>query len=251
MSLVRHPHGDYLFLPGIAPYSCGVVSASGFEIAHVTLNRPVPYRRGFDLIGSHLKEAGRPRASLCAIELRSPAPFTFAGFSAFNGEYAKILAEWGLFVGGVNPVARTNVAPELASPAESVLYGFSYSRPCGPGLPATFVVAGAGEMPEGVLAHESIVRVGETSPDAMAEKASFVLDLMENRLKGLGAGWPEVTAADVYTVHSLDRLVPDLVLKRMGPAAVHGIRWFQSRPPIIAIEFEMDLRGVRTELRIG
>jgi hypothetical protein len=251
MSLVRHPHGDYLFLPGIAPYSCGVTSAPGFEIAHVTLDRPVPYRRGFDRIASHLKEEGRPRASLCAIELRSPAPFTFAGFSAFNGEYASILAEWGLFVGGVNPVARTNVAPELNPPAESALYGFSYSRPCGPGLPATFVLAGAGELPEGVLAHEAIVRVGETSADAMAEKARFVLNLMENRLQGLVADWKRVTAADVYTIHSLDRLAPELILRCMGPAAVHGIRWFHSRPPIVAIEFEMDLRCVRTELRIG
>ena len=250
MSLVRHPHGDYLFLPGIAPYSCGVASAPGFEIAHVTLHRPVPYRRGFDMIASHLTVAGRPRASLCAIELRSPAPFTFAGFAAFNAEYAKILEDWGLFVDGVNPVARTNVAPVLAPPAEPVLYGFSYSRPCAPEHPPTFVVAGAGELPEGILAHESIVRVGETSSEAMAEKATFVLDLMESRLKGLGFDWPQVTAADVYTVHSLDRLVPDLVLKRLGPAGVHGIRWFHTRPPIVAIEFEMDLRGVRTELRI-
>ena len=251
MSLVRHPHGDYHFLPGIAPYSCGVASSPGFEIAHVTLHGPVPYRRGFDMIASHLTEAGRPRASLCAIELRSPAPFTFAGFAAFNAEYAKVLEDWGPFVDGVNPVARTNVAPVLAPPVEPVLYGFSYSRPCAPEHPPTFVVAGAGELPEGILAHDSIVRVGETSPEAMAEKATFVLELMESRLKGLGFNWPQVTAADVYTVHSLDRLIPDLVLKRLGPAGVHGIRWFHTRPPIVAIEFEMDLRGVRTELRIG
>ena len=210
----------------------------------------LPSRIRRDRVPPGTRGAGR-KASLCAIELRSPAPFTFAGFAAFNAEYAKILEDWGLFVDGVNPVARTNVAPELEPPAEPVLYGFSYSRPCGPEHPPTFVVAGAGELPEGILAHESIVRVGETSSDAMAEKATFVLDLMENRLKGLGFDWPQVTAADVYTIHSLDRLVPELVLKRLGSAGVHGIRWFHTRPPIVAIEFEMDLRGVRTELRIG
>src|SRR4051794_15613734 len=155
MSLVRHPSGDYLFLPGIAPYSCGVASAPGFEIAHVTLHRPVPYRRGFDHIAAHLERENRPKASLCAIELRSPAPFTFGGFAKFNGDYAKVLEDWGLFVDGVNPVARTNVAPELAPPAEPALYAFSYSRPCGEARPPTFVVAGAGELPEGILAHES------------------------------------------------------------------------------------------------
>ena len=61
----------------------------------------------------------------------------------------------------------------------------------------------------------------------------------------------DVTAADVYTIHSLDKLVPDLLLKRLGPAAIHGIRWFHTRPPIVAIEFEMDLRRVRMELRLS
>jgi hypothetical protein len=49
MPLIPHPQGDYLFLPGISPYSCGVVSAPGFEIAHVTFRHPIAYRRMFDL----------------------------------------------------------------------------------------------------------------------------------------------------------------------------------------------------------
>ena len=79
MSLVRHPEGDYLFLPGISPYSCGVVSAPGFEVAHMTFRRPLPYREAFDRIRDHLAAQGRPGAALCAIELRSPRPFTFQG----------------------------------------------------------------------------------------------------------------------------------------------------------------------------
>jgi hypothetical protein len=250
MPLIPHPQGNYLFLPGIAPYSCGAVSAPGFEIAHITLHRPIPYRQGFDLIENHLEKEGRPKASLCGVELRSPRPFTFQGFAEFNAEYASVLKGWGLFVDGINPVARTNVAPESSLPTEPVLYGFSYSRSCGLGLPPTFVVAGAGELPEGVLAHDAIIRVGDISTDAMAEKASFVLDLMENRLRGLGAGWSQVTAVDLYTVHSLDRLLPEVILERVGSAAAHGVRWFFSRPPIEQIEFEMDVRGVRSELRI-
>src|SRR4051794_9061859 len=150
MPLTDHP-GGYRFLPGIAPYSCGVVSAPGFEIAHVTLHRPIPYARGFEVIVGHLTAVGRPRVALCAIELRSPTPFSFSGFGEFNADYARILHGWGLFVDGVNPVARTNVAPGVAPPTEPVLYGFSYSRPCEPSLPPTFVIAGAGELPEGVL----------------------------------------------------------------------------------------------------
>ena len=155
-----------------------------------------------------------------------------------------------MFVDGINPVARTNVSPEMAGVAEPVLYGFSYSRACDPALPATFVVSGAGELPEGVLSHEAIVRVGETSDLAMVEKAAFVMYLMESRLVGLGARWSDVTAIDVYTVHPLERLLAEIILPRIGDAATHGVRWFDSRPPVEAIEFEMDLRGVRSESRI-
>jgi hypothetical protein len=243
MPLIPHPRGDYLFLPGISPYSCGVVSAPGFEIAHVTFRRPIVYRRMFDLIDQQLKDHGRPRAALCGIELRSPRPFTFRGFAEFNAEYSKTLEDWGLFVDGINPVARTNVAPEVDPPSEPALFGFSFTRPCEPSFPPTFVVSGAGELPEGILAHEAIIRVGDTSPEAMIEKASFVLDLMESRLHGLGADWSRVTTVDVYTVHAMERVLPDVILRRIGSAGVLGIRWFFSRPPIIGIEFEMDVRG--------
>jgi len=250
MPLTDHPAGDYRFLPGIAPYSCGVVSMPGFEIAHVTLQNPLPLGRGFDLIEQHLEAEKRPRAALCAIELRSPRPFTFQGFADFNAEYAEILQGWGLFVDGVNPVARTNVAPAVFPPAEPSLYGFSYTRRCASIEWPTFVVAGAGELPEGVLAAESIVCLGNESPEGIAAKATFVVDLMVNRLWGLGADWSQVSAIDIYTVHPVERLLPEFILARAGAAAMHGIRWFYSRPPIDQVEYEMDLRGVRSELWI-
>ncbi len=250
MPLTDHP-GGYCFLPGIAPYSCGVVSAPGFEITHVTLQRPVPYKHGFEVIEQHLGSEGRPRSALCGIELRSPRPFSFEGFAQFNAGYARILEGWGLFVDGVNPVAKTNVAPEVDPPAEPVLFGFSYTRPCDPSLPPTFVIAGAGELPEGVLAAEAIVRCGDTSPEGVVAKATFVMDLMEHRLRGLGGDWHTVTAIDIYTVHSLGRVLPGVILEKAVAARIHGIHWFYSRPPIVGIEYEMDLRGVRTELRIG
>lgn len=250
MSLVEHPAGNYHFLPGIAPYSCGAVSAAGFEIVHAVYQRPIPWRVGFERIAVHLDGERRPKAALCGIELRSPAPFSFPGFDKFNGEYTTILKEWGLFVDGVNPVARTNVAPVIRPPAEPVLYGFSYTRPNANTGPATFVVAGAGELPEGTLAAESIVARGDTSADGLKQKAEFVMDLMEARLFGLGADWSRVNAIDVYTIHSLDKILPKCVLNRAGPSAVHGIRWHYTQPPIAEIEFEMDLRGVRTELHL-
>lgn len=251
MPLTEHPTGNYRFLPGIAPYSCGVVSSPGFEIVHVTFQRPAAYRAGFDEIANHLAVAGRPKAALCAIELRSPRPFTFPGFAEFNAEYAAILQDWGVFVNGVNPVARTNVAPVIGPPTVPVMYGFSFTKPCPADLAPTFVVAGAGELPEGILSREGIVRLGDTSPDGLATKARFVMDLMETRLRGLGADWPMVSTVDVYTAHSLTPLLPEIILRRIGPASMHGTHWHFSRPPIEEIEFEMDLRGTRIELRCG
>lgn len=247
MPLLDHPTGNYRFLPGIAPYSCGVVAAAGFEISHVTFARPLPYRLGFERIATFLAESHRPKSALCAIELRSPRPFTFDGFAAFNAEYAAILKQWGLFVEGVNPVARTNVAPELHPPAEPALFGFSYTRPASTSPRPTFVVAGGGELPEGKLDAKSIVAVGDTSPRGIETKARFVMGLMENRLHGLGAEWSDVSAVNVYTVHAIDAILRDVILARMGPAGPQSVHWHYTRPPIQEIEFEMDLRGMRID----
>ncbi len=72
MPLIDHPGGGYRFLPGIAPYSCGVVSASGFEIVHVTLQRPIRYEHGFELIEQHLASERDPGRA--ALRGRTPVP---------------------------------------------------------------------------------------------------------------------------------------------------------------------------------
>lgn len=248
--LTDHPQGNYRFLPGIAPYSCGVVSSPGFEIVFVTFQNPPPYRQGFERIADFLKSTGRSKIALCGISLRSPRPYSFPGFAAFNAEYADILKSWGLFVNGMNPIARTNVAPVINPPAESVLYGFSFSQPCAVDFPPTFVVAGAGELPEEILSREGIVALGDSSPAGLTIKSRFVMDLMESRLRGLGGDWPLVSTVNVYTAHSLTPLLPEVVLGRIGSASIHGIHWHYSRPPIEEIEYEMDLRGTRTELTL-
>ena len=58
-----------------------------------------------------------------------------------------------------------------------------------------------------------------------------------------------VSMANVYTAHSITELLPTVILSRMGAAAIHGVHWHYSRPPIEEIEFEVDLRSTRTELR--
>jgi hypothetical protein len=245
---IDNDKGQYMFLPGIAPYSSGVVAMPGYEIVHATLRRPLPYGQGFDLIDRRLQAEGRPRYALCAIELRSPQPFSFDGFAEFNQGYRQILSDWDLLLAGQNPIARTNVAPAVNPPAEPSLYAFSYTVPrSGTDTFPTFVVAGAGDI-SGTLSAGNIIRAGETSAEAIAEKAAHVMNIMQQRLNGLYAGWADVTAIDIYTIHPLQTFLVPAILDKIGPAAGHGVRWFYSRPPILGLEFEMDLRGVSREI---
>jgi len=241
------PAGGYRFLPGISAFSCGVVANPGWEIVHATLAAPVPWREGSARIDQQLREAGRPRAALCGIELRSPAPFTFDGFAGFNEGYRKLLAEWNILVGDDNPIPRTNVAPVAAAPSEPSLYAFSYTQP-GVTPEPTFIVAGAGELRDRAQGSEGIVRHGDTSPDGMREKARFVMAIMQDRLRTLGGDFRRVTAIDIYTAQPIHALVLDEVLGPAGAAAIHGVHWYPSRPPIQGLDYEMDMRGVAREL---
>lgn len=180
------------------------------------------------------------------MELRSPKPFTFQGFSDFNAGYVGVLRDWGVFLDGVNPIARTNIAPEVGAPAEPSLYGFSYTVPSTLSR-KTFVVAGGGELPEGSLDPHDVVRRGETSLDALREKARFVMGLMAGRIKELGVSWDEATVTEIYTVFNITPFLATEILKPMGKGSIHGVVWHYSRPPIVSIEYEMDLRGVARE----
>jgi hypothetical protein len=242
-----HPTGNYRYMPGISAFSCGTVAGPGHEIVHVRLAALLPWRDGFARIERHLREVTRPRTALCGIELRSPAPFTFEGFAGFNEGYRKLLAEWDILVGDDNPIPRTNVAPVVAAPAAPALYAFSYTQPGATPEP-TFIVAGAGERRDRAQGPEGIGRHGDTSPDGMREKARFVMAIMQDRLRTLGGDWRRVTAIDIYTAQPIHTLVLDEVLKPAGAAAIHGVHWYPSRPPIQGLDYEMDMRGVAREL---
>jgi hypothetical protein len=239
--------GGYRFLPGIPAFSSGVVAMPGWEIVHATLAAPLPWREGFARIERHLKSVDRPRQALCGIMLRCPTPFSFDGFDEFNRGYRTVLDEWKILIEGENPIPRTNVAPVVGPPGEPVLYAFDYTISEATPSP-TFVVAGAGEMRERGRGASGIVRHGETSPAAMREKARFVLDIMQARMRALGGTWPRITVIDVYAALPIHGIVEEEILAAAGPAAVHGVHWYPSRPPIQGLEFEMDMRSVAREI---
>ena len=110
------PAGGYRFIIHQFQYSGGVAAEPGFRIEHARFARPLPLAEGFDAIEAYLAGIGRSPTAFCACELRSPAQFTDAGFVAFNRHYVERLAAWGIFRDEVNPVARSNVCPEIDPP---------------------------------------------------------------------------------------------------------------------------------------
>jgi hypothetical protein len=238
--------GNYRFIPGVFQYSGGAAAHDGYAIERVRFHEPVPLKEGFARIAKIIGAAGRPLTSFCACELRSPAPFTEDGFRAFNQVYVVTLRDWGLFDGTVNPVARSNVCPEIAPPPEPSFHAFSYTVKAETGARGSFVIAGSGEAREGGASYrERTVRRGEQSPDAMREKARFVLGEMERRLGILGLGWADTTAAQVYTVFDLYPFLADEIVRR--GAARAGLTWHYCRPPVQDLDYEMDCRGVVIE----
>ncbi|MSQ62709.1 MAG: hypothetical protein EXR33_02540 [Betaproteobacteria bacterium] len=240
-ALIAFPDGGFSFLEGVFPYSQGVAALPGFAIERVRFARPVPVAQGFDLVSKYLKNIQRPLTALCAAELRSPKPFTFSGFGEFNKGYVAVLEQWGLYRNGKNPVARSNVAPEIDPPAEPCFYAFCYTVPSQES--GSFVVAGSGEWPEGGHFPEDIVARGDVSPAGMAKKADWVLGIMDARLKGLGASWSRATVSQLYTVQDVKSQI-GRIQEHIGPSS---LTWHYCRPPIAELEFEMDLRGVSLE----
>lgn len=239
---VRFDAGGYRYVPSVFQYSAAIAALEGFAVARARFHRPLPLAEAFGAVEAHLAAMGRPTTAFAACELRSPAPFTDAGFTAFNRLYVGTLERWGIFRDGANPVARTNVCPVYDAPAEPVMFAFSYTVPAEGALRPSFVVAGSGEAPEGSGPYAArTVRFGETTPEALGDKLAFVLGEMERRLGALGLAWADAEQPQLYTAHDVGHLIGPLC----GPrgALRTGVTWHLARPPVVGLEVEMDVLG--------
>lgn len=242
--------GGYRYLPAVMQYSAGVAANPGFVIERVQFRRALPLEEGFAAAEAFLKSRDRAPTAFCACELRSPAPFTEQGFAEFNRRYVTTLERWGIYRDGVNPVARTNVCPVIDPPSAPSLHAFSYTMPARSDARGTFVVAGSGETQEGKASYrESIVALGDVSLDGLRAKVAHVVAQMERRVAALGASVQDATATNAYTVHDIGPLVEEQIF-RHGLAAA-GLTLIASRPPVIDLEFEMDLRNTAMETFVG
>jgi hypothetical protein len=224
--------GNYRFLGATGrPYSGGAVADPGFDLVHATFERPLPLAKGLEAAALHLQKASRPVQAIAGFELRVPAPLTADGFEAFNRDYVARLTRLGLVVDGLLPATRTNVAATIGGVSEPSVYGIHYTVPGDRGRPA-FVMSGVAEEKAADL-------------DTML---TSIMGVLTTKMAELGVRWEDATRTQLYGVEDVQGLLVDLVLRKLGPAAVHGINWFPSRPPIEGLILEIDVRSAGTEL---
>ena len=96
-------------------------------------------------------------------------------------------------------------------------------------------------MPRGGASVQTAIRVGGARLGGLDN--ALVL-----RLRALGGDWSRVSTIDVYTAMPVDGGLLDEILRPAGPAAIHGVHFFPSRPPIQGLEFEADMRGLARRL---
>ena len=240
--------GNYRFIPAVFQYSGGAAADPDYEIKRVRFDRLLPLAEGFVQAARFIREAGRPLTAFCACELRSPAAFTEEGFRAFNLHYVKTLAEWGIFDGTTNPVARSNVCPEIDPPSEPSFHAFSFTRATRSNSPS-FVIAGGAEAREGTGSYvERTVRYRDLSPEGLREKVRFTTSQMETRMAAFGFGWQQTTGVQAYSVHDFHHALAGELVRR--GALRSGLTWHFARPPVIDLEYEMDCRRVAREVVI-
>ena len=83
-----------------------------------------------------------------------------------------------------------------------------------------------------------------------ALKAETVVGLMQRRLRALGGTVGMLSTINVYTAFPVASLLDQIVIPELASEGDRNIRCHHTRPPIVDIEFEMDLRGVAEEVTV-
>lgn len=243
VSAVNRPEAGFAYLPGAGnPFSSGVIALPGHCLTRVRLRGLVPMAEGMAQAAAFLRRRNRPMAAFAACELRAPAPMSRGEFPAFNAEYAALLRQHGFGAEGGHPVARSNMAPQFAPPAQPALFAFTFATPCDGAGGRDFLISG---KPENTA--DGIIAEGDTSPAGMHAKAAYVIAQLQDWTAALGGDWSDVNAAQAYTVHSIDGVIAAL---REGGLADAGLTLYPAFPPIDWCAFEIDVRAVSIELMI-
>lgn len=245
-ALIDNKAGSYRFAPGGAVFCGGVVPHDGYEVVRVLLRPWIPLERAYSLIENHLRTAGRPAQAFCGIELRVPAPLTFADWSTFNVPYLQRLRDWGLIFGDRSAVCRSNIALAIGAPRETSVCAFSYTVPTSEKV-RTFFLSGQADIDSA----GKIIAEGDTGAAAMQKRARFTIETVGATLGKLGAGWNDTTQVALFHVHDIPDLWGPSLLGALGEAAPRGVLVYHARPPLAGGEVELEARAVRQERTVS
>ncbi len=231
--LTQFAPGNYRALTSAGhPFSDGIVADPGYDLVRAIFSTPRPLHHGLDAARRHVEAAGRPATALAGFELRIPEPLTAEAFAAFNGPYVEQMNELGLTTDSGLVATRTNVAPTVGSVTEPSLLAFTYTVPSGGARGTAYRLSGATET---------------RSDGTTAERLRSIVDVLDGRLRELGATWDQATAITVYgAACDLD----SATLSRFGQAGIRGVRWYPSLPPIAGVGFEIDAHSAGTEQEV-
>lgn len=247
MKLELHPNKKFSYIPAISAYSSGVVPSLGYCLVGLRFNEPLNFLSALNYLYDYLPRVDLDPFNIVSFEFRCPQPFSFAGFDDFNTVYFNELGRRKLLIGEINPIARTNVSPLLTELSEPVLFGSHVLKETSQ-LNNDFVVAGSGEV-KGPLDPGNIIARADLSQRGLEEKVNFVLEEMLNRLLTLKEKYIEPTEINVYTVHHIPNLI-DIINDHLPGLAKSCVHLWKCAPPILEVEFEMDLRLLSNQLLI-
>src|SRR5699024_4054299 len=139
-----------------------------------------------------------------------------------------------------------NVIPAVDPPADVSVQAFRHVIAVEDYVPGglarlenTFVVSGSSEIPEPPTNHtDHIVARGDLSADGLTRKIRWVVAEMGRRLHAIGASWPSVTRAQVYSTREIGGLLSEEVHGATGQT----FAWHACEPPVVELEFAMDCR---------
>lgn len=240
--LTQHRSGAFSFLPGGTSFSQGLVVAPGFRLAEWEFTEPVPLPAAFERLAVEFAARGLEWTALAGVDLRSPEPFSAAGFAAFNEAYEQLVDRYyPIADGDWPPYARTNVAPLGTVVAEPSVRAVQVVEAKG-GAKGDFLLSGVAEN-RGGLAPADIVAHLDASATGMQAKVDYVVSELAARCVALGVSPDDARIVDVYASHALEWLDPVIADTFRGVSAFGLHRWL-ARPPVDELEFEMGVKRV-------
>ena len=229
--LIPNLTGNYRFRAAEnRPFSSGVVTDDGFDLAHVTFAQPLPLEQGIRSAAHYVATAGRPAESIAGFELRIPKPLARADFETFNHRYAGLLRGIGLEVNGVIPAGRTNVAPTIGHISEPSVRAFSFAIRSARSKPG-FLLSGVPEQVQGTA----------------GEMLRNITAILAARAREVGCSLADATNIQLYRAGALEPSDFDALESAFGEAIIHGLTWYPSLPPVEGLKFEIDARSAGSE----